>query len=56
MTRSRTPFAQIARHQHRRGGIFGIVAEAVFLVAVADLDRILVAGGADEAGLAAADG
>ena len=48
--------AQVARHQHGGGGVFGIVAEAVFLVAVADLDRVLVARGADEAGLAAAMG
>ena len=45
---------QVARHQHGGGGIFRVVAEAVFLVAVADLDRVLMARGADEAGLAAA--
>ncbi len=46
-------FAQIARHQHDRRRVFGIVAVAVLLVAEPDLDRILMAGGADQAGLAA---
>src|SRR5205807_2274311 len=36
-----------------RRRIFGIVAEAVFLVAVADLDRVLVPRRADETRLAA---
>ena len=49
-------FSQIARHQHGGGGIFRIVAEAIFLVAIADLDRVLVARRADQAGLAAAMG
>ena len=49
-------FAQIARHQHGGGGIFRIVAEAIFLVAIANLDRVLMARRTDEAGLAAAMG
>ena len=31
-------FPEVARHQHGGSGVFRIVAEAVFLVAVADLD------------------
>ena len=46
-------FAQIARHQHDCRGIFGIVAVSVLLVAEPDFDRIFVAGGADQTGLAA---
>ena len=45
--------AQIARHQHHRRRVFRIVAVAVLLVAEPDLDRILVPGGADQAGLGA---
>ena len=45
--------SQVARHQHGGGGILRVIAEAVFLVAVADLDRVLMARRADEAGLAA---
>ena len=51
--RSRTPRAQVARHQHHRGRIFRVVAVAVLLVAKPDLDGILVPRGADQAGLGA---
>ncbi|MPL86103.1 hypothetical protein SDC9_32079 [bioreactor metagenome] len=42
--------AQIARHQHPRRRIVGVVAIAVFLVAEADLDAVLVAGRGDQPG------
>src|SRR4029077_13924109 len=45
--------AEIARRQHDRGGVLGIVAVAILLVTQAYLQRILVTGGADESGLAA---
>ena len=45
--------AQIARHQHDRRRVFGIVAIPILFMAEPDFDRILMAGGADQAGLAA---
>ena len=40
--------SEVARHQHDRGWIFGIVAVAILLVAQPDLDRILMACRADQ--------
>ncbi len=41
---------QVARNQHGRGRIFGVIAVAVFLVAQADLDAVLMAARGDQAG------
>ena len=43
--------AQPARHQLRRRRVVGVVAVALFLVAQADLDAVLVASGAQETDL-----
>ena len=41
----------MALHQNLRSRVFGVVAVAFLLVAEADFQRVLVPGGADQAGL-----
>ncbi|MNE04278.1 hypothetical protein D3C80_968020 [compost metagenome] len=43
--------AQMARHQHVRRRVVGVVAVAFFLVAEADFQAVFVAGGAEQADL-----
>ena len=42
---------EVARHEHRRCGVAEVVPVAVLLVAVSDLERVLVTAGAEEADL-----